>query len=332
VSPRLSVVIPVYNEEQVLPALFERLYPALDALSLPYEVIFIDDGSRDRSAALLRAQFQKRPDATRVIIFNANFGQHMAIMAGFERCRGERVVTLDADLQNPPEEIGKLLARMDQGHDYVGGVRAERHDTAFRRYASRLMNAFRERITQIRMTDQGCMLRAYSRDIVTAINSCREVNTFIPALAYSFARNPAEVEVAHEARAAGESKYSLYKLVQLNFDLVTSFSVKPLHFFSMLGMLVAAASVLVYVVVIVQRWLVADSFVEGVRAVWDRDILQFFLIGLVLFGLGLLGEYIGRIYEQVRQRPRYIVQAVLEAQSVPPTRPSPRQGEGQIGA
>jgi undecaprenyl-phosphate 4-deoxy-4-formamido-L-arabinose transferase len=331
VSPRLSVVVPVYNEEAVLPALFERLYAALDALALPYEVIFIDDGSRDRSVALLRAQFQKRPDATRVIVFNANFGQHMAIMAGFERCRGERVVTLDADLQNPPEEIGKLLAKMDEGHDYVGGVRAERHDTAFRRYASRMMNAFRERITQIRMTDQGCMLRAYSRDIIAAINSCREVNTFIPALAYSFARSPTEVEVAHEARAAGESKYSLYKLVQLNFDLVTSFSVKPLHFFSMLGMLVAAVSVLVYVVVIVQRWLVADSFAEGVRAIWDRDILQFFLIGLVLFGLGLLGEYIGRIYEQIRQRPRYIVQAVLEkAPTVPPTQPSPRQGEGKL--
>ena len=330
-TPSLSVVIPVYNEEQVLPGLFERLYRALDALGLQYEVIFIDDGSRDRSAALLRAQFQKRPDATRVIIFNANFGQHMAIMAGFERCRGERVVTLDADLQNPPEEIGKLLAKMDEGHDYVGGVRAERHDTAFRRYASRAMNAFRERITQIRMTDQGCMLRAYSRDIIAAINSCREVNTFIPALAYSFARRPAEVEVAHEPRAAGDSKYSLYKLVQLNFDLVTSFSVKPLHFFSMLGMLVAAVSVLVYVVVIVQRWLEAGSFAEGVRAVWDRDILEFFLIGLMLFGLGLLGEYIGRIYEQVRQRPRYIVQAVLEAQTAPPTQPSPRRGEGVRG-
>ncbi len=311
-SPRLSVVIPVYNEEAVLPSLFARLYAALDALALPYEVIFIDDGSKDRSAALLREQFQRRPDVTRVIVFNANFGQHMAIMAGFERCRGERVVTLDADLQNPPEEIGKLLAKMDEGHDYVGGVRAERHDTAFRRYASRAMNAFRERITQIRMTDQGCMLRAYSREIIAAINACREVNTFIPALAYSFARSPAEVEVAHEARAAGESKYSLYKLVQLNFDLVTSFSVQPLRFFSLAGMMVAAVSLLVYVVVIGERWWVADTFADGVRAIWDRDILQFFLIGLVLFGLGLLGEYIGRIYEQVRQRPRYTVQAVLE--------------------
>ncbi|TMG74345.1 MAG: glycosyltransferase [Betaproteobacteria bacterium] len=298
-APGLSVVIPVYNEEAVLPSLFARLYPALDALGASYE-------------AILREQFQKRPDTTRVILFNGNYGQHMAIVAGFERCRGDRVVTLDADLQNPPEEIARLLAKMDEGYDYVGGVRRERRDTVFRRGASRLMNALRERITRIRMSDQGCMLRAYSRDIVAAINSCREVNTFIPALAYTFAQRPTEIEVAHEERAAGESKYSLYKLVQLNFDLVTSFSVKPLQMFSLLGMLTAAASVLAYVIVIIQRWIVADSLVEGLRAIWDRDILQFFLTGILLFGVGLLGEYVGRIYEQVRQRPRYVVQAVLE--------------------
>src|SRR5713226_2403372 len=260
--PKLSVVIPVYNEEAVLPALFARLYPALDALGASYEVIFVNDGSADRSAALLREQFELRPDVTRVILFNGNFGQHIAIMAGFEASRGERVVTIDADLQNPPEEIAKLLAKMDEGYDYVGSVRLERQDTAFRRSASRVMNAIRERITRIRMTDQGCMLRAYSRDIVAAINSCREVNTFIPALAYTFAQRPTEIEVAHEERAAGESKYSLYKLIQLNFDLVTSFSVKPLQMFSLLGMLTAAASVLAYVIVIIQRWIVADSLAE----------------------------------------------------------------------
>src|SRR6059036_2858999 len=162
-APKVSVVIPVYNEEAVLPALFARLYPALDALGESYEVIFVNDGSSDRSAALLRGQFELRPDVTRVILFNGNFGQHLAIMAGFEASRGERVVTLDADLQNPPEEIAKLLAKMDEGYDYVGSVRSKRHDTAFRRGASRLMNAVRERITRIRMTDQGCMLRAYSR-------------------------------------------------------------------------------------------------------------------------------------------------------------------------
>ena len=307
----LSVVIPVFNEEAGLQALFERLYPALDALKLAYEVIFVDDGSRDRSAALLGEQFGKRPDVTRAILLNGNFGQHMAIMAGFERSRGERVVTLDADLQNPPEEIVKLLARMDQGHDYVGGVRHARRDPWLRRVLSRAMNAVRERITRIRMTDQGCMLRAYSRDIVQTINACREVSTFIPALAYSFAKNPAEVEVAHEERAAGRSKYSFYSLVRLNFDLVTGFSLVPLQLFSLFGIVVAVLSVLTYLVVMAKR-IVADAPAYTLATFWDRDILQFFLIGLMLFGVGLVGEYVGRIYQQVRHRPRYLVAAVLE--------------------
>jgi undecaprenyl-phosphate 4-deoxy-4-formamido-L-arabinose transferase len=311
-APTLSVIIPVYNEEQTLPLLFARLYPALDKLGIRYEVLFINDGSRDRSVPLLREQFQKRPDVTRVVLFSGNFGQHMAIMAGFEHCRGSRVVTLDADLQNPPEEIGNLLAAMDLGHDYVGSIRKDRQDSAFRRHASRAMNWMRERITRIRMTDQGCMLRAYDRKIVDAIKSSHEINTFIPALAYTYAGNPTEIEVTHEERAAGESKYSLYALIRLNFDLVTGFSIVPLQVFSLLGMFVAVMSVVVYIGVIIQRWIAADSMREGLLALWDRDILQFFLTGLVLFGLGLLGEYIGRIYQQVRSRPRFLIQAVLE--------------------
>jgi undecaprenyl-phosphate 4-deoxy-4-formamido-L-arabinose transferase len=307
-KPEISVVVPVYNEEAVLPALFARLYPALDALGRSYEVIFVNDGSRDRSAALLRAQFEQRPDATRVILFNGNFGQHLAIMAGFEASRGARVVTLDADLQNPPEEIGKLLAKMDEGYDYVGTVRSERQDSAFRRHASRLMNAIRERITRIRMTDQGCMLRAYGRTVVDTINACREVNTFIPALAYTFAQNPTEIEVAHEERAAGESKYSLYSLVRLNFDLVTGFSVMPLQLFSLSGIVISLASI-GFVVFLAVRRLIVGPEAEGVFTLFG---IAFFLIGITLFGIGLLGEYIGRIYEQVRERPRYVVQAILE--------------------
>lgn len=309
-APVLSVVIPVYNEEAVLPALFARLYPALDALGCAYEVVFVNDGSRDRSPALLREQFQARPEVTRVVLFNGNFGQHMAIMAGFEYCRGERIVTLDADLQNPPEEIAKLLAKMDEGHDYVGSIRLMRQDVAWRRVASRAMNRLRERLTHIRMTDQGCMLRAYSRPIVDAIRSSREVSTYIPALAYSFAHNPAEVEVAHEERAAGESKYSLYKLIRLNFDLVTGFSVVPLQLFSLFGIGVSIVALAAYFVVIVKRILAGEG--NGLWVIWDRDILAFFLIGVLLFGLGLVGEYVGRIYQQVRERPRFLVQAILE--------------------
>lgn len=308
-SPQVSIVIPVYNEEAGLAALFARLYPALDKLGIVYEILFINDGSVDRSAALLREQFQLRPDVTRVILFNGNYGQHMAIMAGFEHARGSRIVTLDADLQNPPEEIGNLLAEMDKGHDYVGTIRKLRQDTAFRRYASKAMNKLRERITSIKMTDQGCMLRAYSKDIVAAINQTRDTSTYIPALAYSFAHNPVEIEVAHEERFAGESKYSLYKLIQLNFDLMTGFSTAPLQVFSLIGIAISMLSI-AFVGYLAIRRLVVGPEAEGVFTLFG---IAFFLIGITLFGIGLLGEYVGRIYEQVRSRPRYMIQAVLQS-------------------
>ena len=306
--PAVSIVIPVYNEEAGLATLFARLYPALDALGESYEIIFINDGSRDRSAAILREQFALRPDVTRVVLFNGNFGQHMAIMAGFEQTRGDIVVTLDADLQNPPEEIARLIAAMREGHDYVGTIRRQRQDSAFRRHASRAMNQLREKITHIKMTDQGCMLRAYSRGIVDAINSCKEINTFIPALAYTFAQKPVEIEVAHEERAAGESKYSFYSLLRLNFDLMTGFSVVPLQWFSFAGILIAAGSFLFTLLLAVRR-IVLGPESEGLFTLFG---IAFFLIGVTLFGIGLLGEYVGRIYQQVRARPRYLVQAILE--------------------
>ena len=311
-NPQLSVVIPVYNEEQGLQALFDRLYPVLDKLGITYEVLFVNDGSRDRSAAILREQFQSRPDVTRVILFNGNFGQHMAIMAAFEQSRGQRVVTLDADLQNPPEDIGLLLEKMDEGFDYVGSIRRQRSDSMWRHVASRAMNGLRERITRIKMTDQGCMFRAYDRRIIDAINSCREVSTFIPALAYTFARNPAEVVVGHDERTAGESKYSLYSLIRLNFDLMTSFSLVPLQMFSMLGIAISVLSGF-FVVFLVLRRLLMGPEAEGLFTLFA---IAFFLIGITLFGIGLLGEYIGRIYQQVRHRPRYLVEAILEQQEI----------------
>ena len=307
-QPQLSAIIPIYNEQDTLPALFARLYPALDGLNVPYEVLFVNDGSRDRSAALLKEQFLARPDVTRVILFAANQGQHTAIMAGFEYCRGERVVTLDADLQNPPEEIGKLLAAMDRGHDYVGGVRQTREDRWWRHAASRLMNRLRERITQIRMTDQGCMLRAYSRSIVKAVAATREVSTYIPALAYTFAANPTEVVVAHAERAAGQSKYPLYKLIRLNFDLVTGFSLAPLQLFSLVGIALSLASAAFVAYLMVRRLMVGPE-AEGLFTLFG---INFLLMGILLFGIGLLGEYVGRIYQQVRERPRFTVLAILE--------------------
>jgi undecaprenyl-phosphate 4-deoxy-4-formamido-L-arabinose transferase len=307
-KPQLSVVIPVYNEEAGLAKLFARLYPALDRLGLSYEIVFVNDGSRDRSAEILSDQFRARPDVTRVVLFNGNYGQHMAILAGFEATRGEIVVTLDADLQNPPEEIGNLVAKMHEGYDYVGSIRRDRQDSAWRTYASRMMNHLREKITHIKMTDQGNMLRAYGRNVIDLINQCSEVNTFIPALAYTFARKPTEIVVEHEERAAGESKYSFYSLVRLNFDLVTGFSLMPLQFFSMLGIGLSFLSAALFVLLLVRRFVIGAE-VEGVFTLFA---ITFFLIGVILFGIGLVGEYVGRIYQQVRGRPRYVVQTVLQ--------------------
>ena len=311
-ATQLSIIVPVYNEEEGLQALFDRLYPALDALAakrhLRYEIVFVNDGSKDRSAGILSKQYEIRPDVTRVVLFHSNFGQHMAIMAGFEYARGQYIVTLDADLQNPPEEIDALVSQLLAGHDYVGTIREQRRDSWFRKSASRAMNHLRQRITRITMTDQGCMLRGYHRSVVDLVRQCDESNTFIPALAYTFSANPTEINVKHEERFAGESKYSLYQLIRLNFDLVTGFSVMPLQIFSILGMLLALAAGTLFAYLLVRRFILGAE-VEGVFTLFA---LTFFLIGVMLFGLGLLGEYVGRIYQQVRQRPRYVVQTVLE--------------------
>jgi len=303
-----SVVIPVFNEEANLKALFERLTATMDQHGKPWEVIFTNDGSVDRSGEMLREFHQQRPAQVRVIDFNGNYGQHMAIMAAFERVRGEVIVTLDADLQNPPEEIPKLLAKYDEGYDAVGGMRKNRQDSAGRRYASKLINFVREWTTDIRMSDQGCMLRAYSRRVVQAIAASGERATFIPALAYKFASKPGEVEVVHAERAAGESKYSYYKLIRLNFDLVTGFTLVPLQLFTLFAMACAGGSLLLVLVLAWRRIFVGPE-VDGVFTLFG---ILFFLVSVCMVGIGLIGEYVGRAYQCVQQRPRYVLNEVLE--------------------
>jgi undecaprenyl-phosphate 4-deoxy-4-formamido-L-arabinose transferase len=314
-STDISLVIPVYNEEEVLAALFARLYPALDALGRSYEIIFVDDGSRDRSVAILREQFERRPEVTRVVLFTANFGQHRAILAGFAHARGRFLITLDADLQNPPEEIGRVVAELDAGHDYVGTIRQQRQDVFWRRWASQFINRLRERTTHIRISDHGCMFRGYARSIIDAINQCTENNTFVPALAYTFASRPTEINVRHEDRGAGESKYSVYRLIKLNFDLMTGFSTVPMQLYSALGFMVSMLSILFGVALVIRRLMGGAEAAE--QGIFTLFAVAFLLIGVTLFGLGLLGEYVGRIYEEVRRRPRYIVGAVLERPQEP---------------
>ncbi len=305
---RLSVVIPVFNEQGNLPTLFSRLYPVLDALGRSYEIIFTNDGSADQSSQLLAAQYAARPEVTRVIEFNANYGQHMAIMAAFERVRGKIIITLDADLQNPPEEIPALLAKTDEGYDCVGGARQNRQDSAFRRYISKLVNWVRRHMTNIEMTDQGCMLRGYSRAVVDGIVRSGAVNTFIPALAYSLAQRPTEIPVAHEERHSGASNYSVYKLIRLNFDLITYFTTAPLQLFTIFAMLCSGCSFLLVIVLGARRLYFGPE--EG--GIFTLFGVLFFLISVCMVGIGLIGEYMGRTYQVVRNRARYHVHHILE--------------------
>ena len=315
---KVSVVVPVFNEEGSLPELLPRLLAVMNARGAPYELVFVDDGSRDRSLEILKDAARSRPDRIRVLELARNFGQHQALLAAFQHVEGDVVVTLDADLQNPPEEIPKLLDRFAEGYDVVGGVRQGRQDSMFRRLASGAVNRVTAVITRMKLTDFGCMLRAYSRDVVEEINRCHEASTFIPALAQSFARRPAEVPVAHAPRRHGTSAYSLYRLIRLNFDLMTGFSLVPLQLFGLLGTAVAVGGIAFGIFLFVRR-LIVGAEVEGVFTLFA---ILFTLLGIAMAGLGLVGEYVGRIYQQVRGRPRFRVKRVygLGAPAQPETR------------
>jgi undecaprenyl-phosphate 4-deoxy-4-formamido-L-arabinose transferase len=310
-KPYISVVIPVYNEQENLETLYQRLTNTLDKLNKTYEIILTNDGSQDNSAVLLNELYQRRPDQIRVIHFNGNFGQHMAIMAGLEKACGEIVVTLDADLQNPPEEIPKLIKKMEEGHDVVGGYRLDRQDSSWRLLVSRTHNWVRAKIMpKLKMKDEGCMLRAYRHHIVQLMIQSGEASTFIPALALTYAMNPGEVGVAHEPRHAGKSNYNFYGLIRYNFDLVTGFSLVPLQLFTLFGISVSLLSTLFVAYMFIRRLIVGPE-AEGVFTLFA---ILFFLVGVLIMGLGIVGEYIGRIYQEVRKRPRYVIREILESQ------------------
>lgn len=308
-NPYLSIVIPVHNEQETLEELYTRLTGALDNLGKTYEIILTNDGSTDNTSAMLEQLHQRRPHQIRVIEFNGNFGQHMAIMAGFERVRGDIVITMDADLQNPPEEISKLVEAMEKGHDVVNTYRMDRQDSWWRLKVSKWHNSIREwMMPKLKMKDEGCMLRAYRRHIVDLMASTGESSTFIPALALTYATNPTEVGVMHAERSAGTSSYNFFKLIRYNFDLVTGFSVFPLQAFTMVGLLISMCSFL-FVIFLFWRRIFVGPEVEGVFTLFA---IMFFLLGIVLFGLGVVGEYVGRIYQEVRKRPRFVIHRVLD--------------------
>jgi undecaprenyl-phosphate 4-deoxy-4-formamido-L-arabinose transferase len=311
-EPYLSIIIPVYNEEENLRELGARLIRTLMGMGRPFEIIFVDDGSSDRSWELLAELYRRHPGEIRAIQFHRNFGQHQAIFAGFQAARGQVMVTLDADLQNPPEEIPRLVAKLEEGFDTVGGWREERQDSWLRKLPSRMVNRLMSGVTGVKLRDYGCMLRAYRREVVDSINRCNESSSFIPALANLYARRVAEIPVGHAERERGRSKYNLLKLIRLNFDLMTGFSHLPIHAVGLMGIGIALLGLLFGLFLFIRRLFVGPE-VEGVFTLFA---ILFVFVGLNTLGLALIGAYVTRIYHEVRQRPRYVIRQTLGEEDV----------------
>jgi undecaprenyl-phosphate 4-deoxy-4-formamido-L-arabinose transferase len=304
----VSIVVPVYNESGCLPELVKRCLGVARELGRPFELLMVDDGSRDGSTSMLRKYAEENPEVVAVIL-NRNYGQHSAIMCGFAQCSGEVIITLDADLQNPPEEIPRLVKAIDAGNDVVGTVRLNRRDSLFRRGASWLINQVVKKTTGVMMHDYGCMLRAYRKSVVNAMLQCRERSTFIPVLANGFAKQTTEIGVSHSERSIGDSKYSIFKLINLQFDLLTSMTTTPLRLLTYLGALVSVLGVGFGILLLILRVFLGDDW--GEQGIFTLFAILFVFVGAQFMAMGLLGEYIGRIYHDVRDRPRYFIDQVV---------------------
>ena len=314
-NPQISIVIPMLNESENVGKLFARLFPVMDGLDESYEVIAIDDGSTDQTPRLLSEAQGQYPQLS-ILTLRKNYGQHAAVMAGFEASRGLWVITLDADLQNPPEEIPKLVDAFRSGYDVVNTIRQERDDTFFRRSASRIVNELARRASGIGLNDFGCMLRGYHRDLLGPMIERKEFETFIPALAMVYACNPIEIEVGHAAREAGDSKYSLLRLFSLQLDLMMSFSLLPIRLLFLLGVGVALAGMGFGTLLLVLRLVMGPEWAGG--GVFTLFAILFFFVGAQFVALGLIGEYVGRVYYEVRQRPTFMVRDVSHARGLEP--------------
>jgi undecaprenyl-phosphate 4-deoxy-4-formamido-L-arabinose transferase len=308
-SGSVSVVVPVYNERENLPELVRRTLAAGRALGRPWELVLVDDGSRDGSGDMLEAYARENAGEVKALLLYRNAGQHNAILCGFAHAQGDILVTLDADLQNPPEEIGRLVSKIEEGFDVVGSVRQDRQDAVFRKVFSGMVNLMVRRSTGVILHDYGCMLRAYRRRVVDAMLACRERSTFIPVLANLFAKRVTEIPVGHAERAAGTSKYGFLKLINLQFDLLTCMTSGPLRLLSWVGGGISALSVLFGALLLVLRFAYGAEWAG--QGVFTLFAVLFFFVGTQFVALGLLGEYIGRIHGDVRERPRYILERVV---------------------
>ncbi|MBI3165796.1 MAG: glycosyltransferase family 2 protein [Chloroflexi bacterium] len=306
----LSLIVPVYNEQDNLPLLFESIKESMDSLGKTWEVIYVDDGSRDNSLPVLSAQAEKDPEHSRVISFRRNFGQTAAIAAGLDYSQGEIVVLLDADLQNDPRDIPMLLQKLDEGYDLVSGWRKQRKDNAVtRNFPSMLANRLISWVTGVQLHDYGCTLKAYRRPVLEGFRLYGEMHRFIPVFANSVGARITEVVVNHQPRRFGKTKYGLERTVKVILDLFTvkflvSYSSKPIYLFGGTGMGLMVISAFIMLYLMIRRLFFLVS-VTG-SPLFQTSVM-FFILGFQSMLMGLIAELLVRTYHESQRKPTYTV-------------------------
>jgi glycosyltransferase involved in cell wall biosynthesis len=311
--PQISVVIPLYNEEESIAHLREQLTAALEQSGYSFEIVIVDDGSKDRSFALLRDWAQSDPRVT-VVRFRRNFGQTAAFSAGFNHATGDVVITMDADLQNDPADIPKLMAKIAEGYDIVSGWRKDRQDRFLdRKLPSLLANRLISNVTDVRLHDYGCSLKAYRREVLQHVHLYGELHRFIPALMSQVGGTVTEVPVNHRSRQFGRSKYGIGRTVRVMLDLITvwflgAYMTRPIQVFGTLGLLSVFGGVLAGIYLSYHKLILGENI--GGRPLLLLAVLLV-VIGVQLITMGLLGEMVTRTYHESQNKPIYIVREVV---------------------
>ena len=311
----LSIVIPVYNEEKNLPELYERLEAALSPLGHPWDVTFVDDGSRDKSLEVLKALHSTNPDKVRVVEFRRNHGQTAAISAGIDHSKGDVVILMDADLQNDPADIPILLEKLDEGYDVVSGWRKDRQDNKLtRNLPSHIANGLISRSTGVKLHDYGCTLKAYRREIIDNVKLYGEMHRFIPVYAYEAGGKITEVVVRHHPRKHGKANYGLERTFKVVLDLITvkflmAFSKKPIYLFGGVGMSLMLISLGLFIWLAVRR-IVSEIPVLG--SPWFQISIMMFILGFLAILLGLIAEIVMRTYYESQDKKTYTIKQVVE--------------------
>jgi dolichol-phosphate mannosyltransferase len=302
-----SVVIPAFNEEEVIGETYRRLTAVMKGMGEPYELVFVNDGSRDGTAEII-AEFCQTDESVRLVNFSRNFGHMPAISAGMEYACGDAVFIIDADLQDPPEIFPQMAAKWREGFHVVYGQREKRKgESLFKKVSAKLFYRFIRRMTSIDMPVDTGEFRLIDRKVCDAVNRLPEKNRYIRGLVSWVGFRQAAVLYVREERFAGQTKYPLRKMIAFAMDAVTAFSYKPLKLATMTGFLISVAS-FIYLLIIMYQYFFTDTTITG----WASTMaIILFTQGIVMMILGLMGEYIGRIYEEMKDRPAYIVQEVI---------------------